>query len=111
MQLRRWTALLELVVQHRTVLIERDDGVVGQLLLAQAAGLHELERDLELAGAGAEGAFGGDVPTAAEPVRFEQGGDLVRGLGRAPVVELRNAGAPGLMAAGPQARAPGRERR
>jgi hypothetical protein len=81
--------LLELIVQHGAVLVERDDRVVRQLLLAQPAGLHELERDLEFAAARAEGAFRGQVAARAEHVGLAQAGELVRSLRGARVVELR----------------------
>ena len=88
MHLRRRAPLLELVVQHGAVLVQRHDGVVRQLLLAQAAGLHELERDLELAAAGAKRALGGDMAAHAEHVGLAQAGNLVGRLRGARVVEL-----------------------
>jgi hypothetical protein len=85
--LRCCGALQHLVVQDGAAFVERDDGVVRQLLLAQAAGLQELELDLELAGARAERPGRGKVAHRAQAAGFTHADQLVRRLDGTLVID------------------------
>src|SRR6185312_10291873 len=69
--------LEDLVVQDGAVLVQGDDGVVRQVLLARAAGGEERELDLELGRASLEGTGGGELTPGAETARLAQAGELV----------------------------------
>ena len=69
-------------------LIQGDDGVIGQLLLALAAGGDEGELDLEFRAAGLEGAGGGQVAVGAQQARLAQARKLIGRFGCAAEIEV-----------------------
>ena len=74
-------------MQHRSRGVERDDGVVGQLLLAQAARFEESELDLEFRRSSGEGRRGRHVAESPEPVCLTQTHELVGCLRRTDIIE------------------------
>jgi hypothetical protein len=80
--LRRGALLQHLVVQHGTAGVERDDRVVGKLLLAQCARLKKCELDFKLRGAGAEGPCCGEVAERAQAIGLAQAQQRVEASSR-----------------------------
>ena len=77
-----------LVVQDGATLIQGDDGVVGKVLLAQAAAGEEGELDLEFRGARLEGAGRGELAAGPEAARLAQAGELVGAISRPRKIEV-----------------------
>src|SRR5690349_7520707 len=93
MPLGRRLLFQDLVVEHRPAVIQGDDGVVGQLLLPQAAGLQKSDFDFELGGALREGPGCRLVSERSQPARFAQTDELVRGFCGATIVEMAHESA------------------
>ena len=91
-RLRRRIAFQFGVVQHGGVLVEADDVLVGQFGGVLARGLAIGQVDVELAGAGAEGGFGGPVRAGGLALGQAHQRDLVGGLVRALVVQVVQRG-------------------
>ena len=87
MPLARRVLLQHLVVQHGAARVQRDDGVVRQLLLALPASLEERQLDFEFRGARREGTPGGQVPAGAEPARLAQARQFVGRLDGTCIVQ------------------------
>src|SRR5213082_2036447 len=85
--LARRLPLQHLVVQHRAAGIQRDDGVVGQLLLALPAALEECQLDPELRGARRKGALRRPVAARTEPAGLAEAVELVGRFDRARKIQ------------------------
>ena len=83
----RTMTLQDLIVQHRACLIQRDDSVVGQLLLALPAGADESLVDVVLAAACGEAGRCRLVTAESDPIGHGEALDLVCSLTSASVVE------------------------
>src|SRR5690606_36392711 len=81
-----------LVVQDRRALVEHDDRVVGELLLAQPAAAQEREMNVELRRPVAERARRREMTLNADAIRLAQALELIRRLDRTLVVEAREQG-------------------
>ena len=86
-RLRRRLLVLVLVMQHRGVLVQRDDVAVGQIALGQTAGLEVGGMDRRLRPAFAEGALRGQMRRRAQRRCLAQALQLVAGLHRARVMQ------------------------
>ena len=76
------------VVQHRAVFVERDDVAVGQLVGILLRGRAVGHVDLELAGPGAEGRFGGAMGPHRRHLRMAHQCNFIRRLERAVPVQV-----------------------
>ncbi len=74
-------------LQHCRVLVQRNDRVVGELLLTLSACGHEREFDRKFTAAGAEYGFGGGMAAHADAIGFPQTLDFVRALRGAVEIE------------------------
>jgi len=83
MPARRRFPVPVLIVQRGGVFVERDDGVVRQLIVGLATGGAERGVNFKFAGAGTERALGGTVAPGAEYVGLAQTFELVLGFGGA----------------------------
>src|ERR687897_1823331 len=90
MPLARGLPFQHLIVQHRSALVEGNNGVVRQLLLALAAGVHEGQRYLEFAASLAEGIRSREMTAHPESIGLTHAVQLVRRFCGAAVVEARD---------------------